>query len=75
MTLLKLNLKIIPLGIIASMILACETSGGGGGFSDDMGSSSPINAKEDKAYKAAMLKCYKTGGSRVVKIQGKLRCY
>ena len=37
--------------------------------------SKPINKEEEAQYKRAILKCYKTGGTRVVKITGKLRCY
>jgi hypothetical protein len=37
--------------------------------------SQPINKKEEAEYKRAVLKCYKTGGTRVVKVVGKLRCY
>lgn len=63
--------------------LACQSGGGGGGTSNRSTagihgggeSSSPINPAEDRDYKRALLKCYKTGGSRIVKIQGKLRCY
>ena len=41
---------------------------------NDQGSK-PVNDNETIQYKRAILKCYKTGGSRVVKIQGKLKCY
>ena len=37
--------------------------------------SQPINKQEEAEYKRAILKCYKTGGTRVVKVTGKLRCY
>ena len=39
------------------------------------GGSQPLNEKEANEYKRAVHKCYKTGGTRVVKIQGKLRCF
>lgn len=65
----------------------CQTGGGGGGGSSggssgssgantgNEGGSEPINPSEEKAYKQAILKCYKTGGTRVVKIEGTLKCY
>lgn len=37
--------------------------------------SDPINQQEVLAYKQAVARCYKTGGSRIVKIDGKLRCF
>ena len=37
--------------------------------------SKPINDSEAKQYKKALLRCYKTGGSRIVKINGVLRCF
>ena len=37
--------------------------------------SEPINPKEDKIQKQSLIRCYKTGGSRIVKIDGVLRCF
>jgi hypothetical protein len=37
--------------------------------------SEPLNEKEAMEYKKAILRCYKTGGTRVVKIEGNLRCF
>ncbi|NRA63608.1 MAG: hypothetical protein HRU19_03950 [Pseudobacteriovorax sp.] len=62
-------MKIIGL-LLCVGLFACQSGGGADGMS-----SSPINAKEETRYKQALLKCYKTGGSRIVKIEGKLRCY
>ncbi|RYZ83965.1 MAG: hypothetical protein EOP04_18930 [Proteobacteria bacterium] len=53
----------------------CAGGGGGGGTSGNDSGSSPINAAEEKEYKRAINKCYKTGGSRVVKVEGQLMCY
>jgi len=39
------------------------------------GGSEPINDKEQVEYQKALLRCNKSGGSRVVKITGTLRCY
>ena len=35
----------------------------------------PISDTEIISYNAAVARCYKTGGSRVIKIDGKLRCF
>jgi hypothetical protein len=50
-------------------------SGGGGSVSGNETGSEPINDKEALEYKKAVVRCYKTGGTRVVKIMGELRCY
>ncbi len=61
---------------ITLSVSSCQGGGDGeGGNSGNEGGSEPINPTEDRAYKRAILKCYKTGGSRVVKIQGQLMCY
>jgi len=39
------------------------------------GSSQPVNKQEVVDYKQALYRCYKTGGSRIVKINGLLQCY
>jgi hypothetical protein len=63
--------------ILCLALGACQSGGGGGsdGVSGNEGGSEPINPTEERAYKRAILKCYKTGGSRVVKIEGQLMCY
>ena len=43
--------------------------------SGNVGGSEPINDAEARDYKRAILKCYKTGGSRIVKVEGRLMCY
>ena len=37
--------------------------------------SDPVNTDEAVQYKKALLRCYKSGGSRVVKMMGELRCF
>ena len=81
---------LIILGSVLYLSLsACQSGGGGGGGSDGGGSggkssasiygggesSTAKNPAEEREYKRALLRCYKTGGSRIVKILGKLRCY
>lgn len=41
----------------------------------DSGNSIPLTEKENSLYKQAMVRCHKTGGTRIVKINGKLRCF
>jgi hypothetical protein len=64
-----------PMMILCLALGACQSSGGADGVSGNDGGSEPINPTEERAYKRAILKCYKTGGSRVVKIEGQLMCY
>ncbi|HET9236025.1 MAG TPA: hypothetical protein VFO10_02170 [Oligoflexus sp.] len=67
-----------PMIFLCLALGACQSGGGGGGsdgVSGNEGGSEPINPTEERAYKRAILKCYKTGGSRVVKIEGQLMCY
>ena len=35
----------------------------------------PINEEEQLAYMKAIRRCHKMGGSRIVKVQGELRCF
>jgi len=39
------------------------------------GGSTPVNDNEAAEYKKAIIRCYKTGGTRIVKIMGTLKCY
>ena len=55
---------------ISLALVGCQS-----GISANEGGSSPINDAEALQYEKAVARCYKTGGSRVVKIMGKLRCY
>jgi len=59
--------------ISLAYLIACEHDGGPQVGND--GGSPPISEAESKLYQRAILKCYKTGGSRVVKIEGELRCF
>lgn len=72
---------ILVLPLLTSFCLSMQScaggsgSGGGGSVSGNDNGSAPINAEEERAYKRAVVKCYKTGGSRVVKVEGRLQCY
>lgn len=55
---------------------ACATGGGSSGaVVGNENGSEPVNDAEALEYKKAIVRCYKTGGNRVVKIMGELRCY
>ncbi|RYZ53431.1 MAG: hypothetical protein EOP07_17835 [Proteobacteria bacterium] len=56
-------------------LTACAGGAGGSSNSGNDNGSNPINAQEERDYKRAINKCYKTGGSRVVKVEGQLMCY
>ncbi|MBI2603031.1 MAG: hypothetical protein HYW48_08240 [Deltaproteobacteria bacterium] len=58
-------LSTILLGLC--VLLGCETT--------PLGSSEPINESERLLYQQELIRCNKTGGSRVVKIKGKLHCF
>ncbi len=70
-------LVLSPLLSMYFLLAACQGSGlgGGTGLQGNDGGSSPVNPSEERSYKQAILKCYKTGGTRVVKIEGQLKCY
>ena len=63
------NAAILTLSLLLS---GCASTGGVRGNEDG---STPINEAERQAYSKAVMRCYKTGGTRVVKILGSLRCY
>jgi hypothetical protein len=64
-------LRILAVTFICAFAIQCQS----GGVRGNDGGSDPINDKEEVRYRSALLKCYKTGGSRIVKIEGQLRCY
>ena len=60
--------------IVGYAVQSCQGMGGGS-VAGNIGGTEPVNTKESIEYQKAILKCYKTGGSRIVKITGELRCY
>ncbi|NRA44609.1 MAG: hypothetical protein HRU09_06590 [Oligoflexales bacterium] len=66
--------KTIACLVILVGVLSCAGGGSGGVYGLSEGSK-PINQKEELQYKKALIRCHKTGGSRIVKIKGKLRCF
>lgn len=65
----------LQLALTLSLTACAGAGGGSGGTKGNENGSSPINKDEENAYKRAINKCYKTGGSRVVKVEGQLMCY
>ncbi|MFK7825304.1 MAG: hypothetical protein AB8G05_14210 [Oligoflexales bacterium] len=56
-------------------LFSCAGDSGGSGIYGLKEGSKPINDAEELQYKKALIRCHKTGGSRIVKIKGKLRCF
>lgn len=58
---------------------SCETGGGGDGaiveVSGNEGGSKALNPQEGYELQKAVNRCHRTGGTRVVKIKGELKCY
>jgi hypothetical protein len=70
------TLKILLGGLILISLMACQTGGGGGGsITGNEAGSQPSNDVEASEYQRAVNRCHRTGGTRVVKIMGELRCY
>jgi hypothetical protein len=68
--------SLIVVMFTTALLTSCaSTDGGGGNVAGNKRGSEPNNPSEANEYKRAVHKCYKTGGTRVVKIAGKLRCY
>lgn len=66
---------IITLGLMTAMGNLVSCASGISQVTGNEGGSAPVNKSEEKEYKRAILKCYKTGGTRVVKVEGELRCF
>jgi len=68
---------IIRIFLLAATAMVCQigaTSCSTTLAGNELGSQ-PVNDKEAIKYRQAIVRCYKTGGNRVVKIMGKLRCF
>ena len=63
--------RILSAFVLLALAAGCATSGVPG----NENGSAPLNGKEEQEYKKAIVRCYKTGGTRVVKVMGQLRCY
>lgn len=51
-------------------LTACQS-----GVSGNEGGSEPVNEQEQWEYQKAVNRCHRTGGTRIVKIKGELKCY
>ncbi len=62
---------------IVTMLSACANSAvwNGGGVAGNEGGSDPVNEQEAFEFQKAVNRCHRTGGTRVVKIKGELKCY
>lgn len=62
---------LVKFSFVCSLLLSCQHE------KKDLfrGNSIPLTPKENALYKRAMMRCHKDGGTRVVKIDGKLRCF
>jgi len=58
-----------------TVVAGCATSGGHNDVHGNDNGSAPINENEAIEYQKAINRCTRTGGTRVVKIKGELRCY
>jgi hypothetical protein len=69
-------IRCICLIIFASIPFLTDCAANGvGGIRGNEGGSEPINSAEIPAYQKAVNRCHQTGGTRVVKIDGNLRCF
>lgn len=57
-----------------SVLTSCQT-GGTQGVIGNEGGTEPLNEQEAYEMQKAVNRCHKSGGTRVVKIRGTLRCY
>ncbi len=65
--------KTLLLSSLLMLMLQTSCLGPSMGFNED--GSQPVNDEEALAYRRTMQRCHKNGGSRVVKIEGNLRCF
>ncbi len=62
---------------VFTTLSACSNGGGwtGGNVAGNEGGSEPVNSQEAFEFQKAVNRCHRTGGTRVVKIKGELKCY
>ena len=70
---LKILLMAVTVTLLNLALTGCETTGGS--VRGNEGGSEPLSDQEALDYQKAVTRCHKTGGSRIVKIKGELRCY
>lgn len=57
-----------------AMLSGCQTMGNASVIGNE-GGSQPISEQEAYDMQKAVNRCHRSGGTRVVKIRGELRCY
>jgi hypothetical protein len=80
---MKSLLALACLLLSSFMLVSCQSSGSGGGgggggsgmVSGNEGGSEPVNENEGYEMQKAVNRCHRTGGTRVVKIKGELKCF
>jgi hypothetical protein len=66
----------IEFAVVVGLMCSCQTGGAGStGVSGNDTGSGPVNENEAHEYQKAVNRCHRTGGTRVVKIMGELKCY
>ena len=65
--------SVLSIATFATLVRGCQSSKVD--LSANEGGSTPVSEDEAVQYKKALLRCYKSGGSRVVKMMGELRCF
>ena len=60
-----------------AVLTGCQTGGGSGArpVAGNEGGTEPVNEQESYELQKAVNRCHRTGGTRVVKIKGELKCY
>lgn len=58
-----------------TVFVAVHLTGCQSGVAGNEGGSEPVNEPEQWEYQKAVNRCHRTGGTRVVKIKGELKCY
>lgn len=61
--------------LFSVQLFGCQSGGGAGSVAGNEGGSDPINEQETYEYQKAVNRCHRTGGTRVVKIKGELKCF
>ena len=66
---------LLSLSVFSAIGFSACSSLGGLSVDGNEGGSIPVNEQEKIEYQKAIIRCNKTGGSRIVKIEGQLRCF
>ena len=64
-----------PIFLAMTILFSLHLTGCQMGVQGNEGGSEPVNEQEQWEYQKAVNRCHRTGGTRVVKIKGELRCF